>query len=191
MPGKVGPLVDQLLRRSRDPEGFATTIDQFHTLLTHAQRYVALSTNALASRHTYTLIKRRIVYDIGELGADIGRVLSINVDGRDLIRTPWRALTRQDRLWLRKTDAVPTTWAQLGRNTLVIYPGVTQAIPVEIVYVPVTKVIDHQNNDLELAVDHHNVLLDFTEGLNMIRRREFGQASIAFARTGLNLDGQG
>lgn len=186
---KVGPIVDQLLRRARDPEGLATNRDQIHTLLTHTQRYVTLKNHAVVSVLPYTLVKRRVVYDIGELSPDISQVVGVRLNGEDLTQTAWRALVRQNREWLRATSATPDTWALLGRNLLVIYPGITQAVAVEIVYIPTTPIVDHPDNDLALTDEHVNELLDCTEGLLWIRNRQFGQAGIAFARTGLNLDG--
>lgn len=187
---KAGPFVDELLRRTRDPQAGGTSRANVRLLLGHAARIVNAATGAVLAERDFPLEPKRTLYDLQEVNQvfldRFVRVVGVKHEGRSLLREDWRDVTRLDRTWLRTFAQHPHTWAPVGGNLFLIYPGVSiERMYVTLVLVRLLPLFDDDDGEVLLPLELHTRLLDLAEGLIFLRRRQPADAARALARAAI------
>jgi len=170
----AGVLIDDILRRVRDPQGAATSRAQVLDLLDRCQIVVVRQTGTLIRDRTVTFPSAKLIHKIDT--AAVLRIVDIYNASTDkrLSRMRWSALVQVNTRWWRETNtAGPTSWAPLGSNYFLIYPGLglvsfqytlrEQLRPAE---------LTAEEVELELPTEHHHILVDLVEALVLLRSRE-------------------
>lgn len=174
---KVGPFVDELLRRTRDPQAGGTDRAGVRLLLGHAQRILNAATASVLVEREFTLEPKRVLYDLDEVAQvflDGGFVAlqGIHCLGQSLTREAWDDVARLDAFWIRRYWQFPHTWAVKG-NLFLVYPGVSvERLQVTLVLVQLTPLFDSDDSDVLLPKEVHSRLLDLGEALIFLRRRQ-------------------
>ena len=187
---KAGTFVDETLRRTRDLQAGGTSRVDVRLLLGHAQRIINAATAAVFTEKEYPLEPNRTLYDLDEVvqifGEPFVRVVSIRFAGLTLLREDWQDIARQDRTWLRTFAPQPLAWAPIGGNLFMVYPGPeAERVFVTLVLVPLLPLFDDDDGDVLLPLEMHTRLLDLTEGLVFLRRRQPADAMKALERASI------
>ena len=178
----AGTLVDTVLRRVRDPGGTAHSRAFTRELLSDLQRHVNGATRAVLTTATLTLNPRQQLYSISGLLTDCLRVEYVRDAGRDVPPVPWRTLGRADRLWTRKVGSTPEAWATIGRDLLVITPGMDETRTVTVVYTTLTTALAADQDATELPDQRLPAVLDLAEAILLLRHRLLSVAPSAASR---------
>lgn len=173
----VGPLIDDVLRRVRDPQASATSRATVRDLFDRAQVLFVRWTGTLIRERSFVLTPERLLYDLDP--ADTLRILEVtrDSDAKRLYPVRWNQLFHQQgSLWWRTfTAGGPVVWAHVGTRHFAVFPAPTVALG------NVTVTIRDQRRptaltadsvDLDLDSDFHPALLDFVEALLLLRMRE-------------------
>lgn len=174
---KIGTLVDEVLRRTRDPQGLGTPRESVRLLVDHAARLVNMMAAARVVEREFVLEPLRTLYDLDEvvhtLGTPVARLMAIRVDGVDLVRGDWRDTARLDRLWLRRHGPMPHTWAPVGGNLFMVYPAppaVQMMAVLTLVVLPPLSTSD--DADVDMPEELRGRILDLAEAFVFMRRRQ-------------------
>lgn len=164
-------MIARLGERVRDPQHLATPEAVKQTILSEAQRVVAVATKALItpSTRTYTPTLLPVVdYTTFEIAS----VVSILVFDRELPRVPWRTLAQHDPYWITRAAPAPTCWDMIGRRHFLLWPrpiGGSIAYKLRGVAIPP----DLGSAGLNMAIDDQHMpgILTLAEQLLLLRQR--------------------
>ena len=187
---KAGTFVDELLRRTRDPQAGGTPRSEVRLLLGHAQRVINAATAAVLTEKEYPLEPKRTLYDLDEVvqifQEPFVRLVSIRYADLTLLREDWQDIARQNRTWLRTFGPQPFAWAPIGGNLFMVYPGPeAERVFVTLVLVRLLPLFDDDDGDVLLPLELHTRLLDLAEGLIFLRRRQPADAMKALERASI------
>lgn len=182
-PHTAGVLVDELLRRVRDPQATGLSREQALFVLSHAQRVTNAALAQVLSKETITLEPRRLIYQVSELpfGEHCVRPVAVKAGSTTIPPCPWRSLGQTNRRWFRAVG-MPRLWSMIGRDLLVIYPAHGRRLDVEITFVKLTDMLINEDQTPELPDETYTVILDLAEGWVQIRNRLFSSAYAALGR---------
>lgn len=193
MPQPAGQLVDQLLRRVRDPGAIGTSREYVRSFLTHAQRIVNLASPGAMQVAEMPTHKGRVIYDWPALPLtrnenrveswEVARIDAIrDAQGVDLVRVDWRSYARVDRHWIKKVRDRPRFWSRLGRDLLVIWPAPAIDDHVTLVYVQQTADLTSDDMPTEVRDDRIPAILALGEVFILTHRRLYAAAQTATRR---------
>lgn len=193
----VGPAVDTVLQRVRDPAGLAHPRSFVRTLLTHAQRIVNLARPGALDEAVLPTQPNRCVYDFVGLtqsgvpvdGSAVARVEGVKLDESENLRmVDWDTLAHVDRNWPRKVAGRPRVWARCGRDLVIVWPARPDTSTVTLVYTKLTAVLASDADAFELRADRLPSVLALTEALLLLRLRRFDAVPAAIAQFQALLD---
>jgi hypothetical protein len=185
MAQSVGPLVDQLLRRVRDPHGTAHARALVRRFLNYAEGFVGVAEQANLESFTFTTDPLRVLYNCKDVDPTM-RILAIRSvmwNGKDLVKTPFGMLGGTSMTWFRDIGQDYLTWSPIGRDLFVLYPAMTKAQTVTVV--SLTHVPYPYPNDQALTtIEDHRLseTLDFAEALLLLRLRRLDLLKPALKR---------
>jgi hypothetical protein len=174
---QAGPLIDDLLRRVRDPQGSAHPRATVRDLLDRSQILFVKWTGTLIRERAFTVTPLRALYDLDP--TDTLRILEITRDSnaKRLYPLRWQQLFHQfGPLWWRNSIATgPYVWAHVGTRHFAVHPaptvlGGSVAVTIRDQRRPAALTAD--TVELELDADFHPPLLDFVEALLLLRGRD-------------------
>lgn len=200
----IQPLIDELGRRTRDPQFTATSREDVRTLLSQAQQFVAIVTQSVIREEVFNLEPQRAIYEIDAISneflsnrddpegkQEIAKIVGVRWEDLDLNFSPWEAIAKAyGPNWLREFKRRPRGWGLIGKNLLLIHPApLNESVPVTLTYVPVTKgwTNEREVDVLELGSDYLPQLMDVAEGLIYLKRRKFEEALLSLNRAGLGV----
>ena len=175
----AGPLIDILGQRTDDLRFTGTDKPTLRIFLAHAQRLWSLARNITTSTATLTMTPRRVWFDYSEIAADVVRVREILHNNIALRPSSISLLGQLNRHWFREVAGRPTQFTNVGRDALIIHPGVDYDETLTVTYEPSTGELPHDNSTLTVAELWHNGMLEMTEALVYLRTRDLARAERA------------
>lgn len=183
----AGQLVDQLLARTRDPWGIATTRTFVRELLTHAQWMVNLASPSVIDTCVMPTHRMRVLYDLATVGLtqgdvpvardDVMRVEAVRDDqDKDLVMVEWRSYAHRDQGWVRHVAGQHRLWSRLGRDIIALYPARDIDSAVSLLYVKRTAHLTSDDITTEVRDDRLPAVLALAEGLLLTHRRLYPPA---------------
>jgi len=174
----IGPIIDTLLRRVRDPHAIGTSRTFARTALSHAQRVYNTRMGFVLATETFTTYARRLVYSVTENLPLSARILSVrNNAGVDLdYEARWRELSAYSESWFRTTSTQHKVYSLIGRDLLILYPGKTADSTVSVLS---TKLTTHFANDasvVEIPDANIDKVIDIAEFIVTLRNRNLTTA---------------
>lgn len=174
---KVGPVVDQILLRLRDPEGVIASRNFVRTRISDAQRLLNARFGWVLDSTTLITEPYRLFYPIVPLLPEAQRVWYVRHGGRNLGYVPWRTLTHMQRGWPRTLGARPEIWSRIGFDLLVVWPGVTTAQTLTIDSSKITTLLDSDGDDFEVRDDVVPMIVDMATALVTLKMRQLAPAA--------------
>lgn len=167
-----GELVDELLRRVRDPQGTAHPRWIVRDLLDRAQVLYVRQTGILIQERDQQLFAHQLVYTIDP--QQTLRILDLYYITRRLwpIRWPQMVAQRGQTWWRGSSAAGPRVWAPLGTTHFVVYPAPTSNMTISVreQYRPAALTSD--TVDMQIPNEFFPRILDLVETLLLLRQRD-------------------
>lgn len=169
----VGPLLDTLLQRVRDPHAIGTSRDLARSLLAQAQRLLNTKDKLVLETVTLDTQARRLIYPIHDLLPTSARVVCVRDDsGNDLdYEMNWHDLSNFKSSWFRDVAPQHKIWSIIGRDLLVVYPARDIDSTVSVVSAKLTDTFNDDSSETEIPESDEPALLDIAELLVSIRNR--------------------
>ena len=189
MGDQLGTLVDELLDRTRDAGGAATTRAQVRKMLRHAEAMLGvhgahvesfsfLSTANVGFYSTLTMVSG---------GERIGRILDVRTQRKSLNRATINDLRAQDPRWARVRADTFETWTQWGWDLFLLWPVVPEALTVEVIATAAPVALDEtytglDTDTLALTTKWSPQVVDLAEVLMLLRWRRLDALQAPLAR---------
>lgn len=189
MGDQLGPLVDELLARTRDIGAAATTRAQVRKLLRHAEGLLGVH-GAYVETFTMTSTAGGVIFPLLTFIADgtrIGRILEIRSQGKSLVSASLSDLRGTGPSWLASPGEVHEAWLQWGWDQLVLWPRVPTAQLLEIVATAAPLALDNaysgtDTDTLTLTSKWSSQVLDLAEVLMLLRWRHLDGLRVPLER---------
>ena len=188
---KAAELIDAVLERVRDPGGAAHPRALVRSLLDRCQQAIQAAAPGWVMQVKLPTQKRQSIYPVSTF-ADLSdtdhpaclRVVRVTegFPPRDLTEVPWRSLALVDRRWLRRTAGEFISFARLGVDLLVLFPGKAQISEVLVLYAGVPTPLTGEDTQFELRDDRLQAVAALTEILLLLRQRTLAPLTEAAAR---------
>lgn len=168
----AGQLVSEVLRRTRDEQASATSRATVRDLLDRSQVLLVRHYSAIIQQRTFTSTANQLVYDVD--ASAVLRIVDVYIANVRLSPVRWPSLFAQEGpLWWRRIATTrPRVWAHLGTRHFIMYPASIATFTVTIREVIRPIALSADSVDVELPSEFHPALLDLTEALVLLRRRE-------------------
>ena len=168
-------LIDALARRVRDTTNFAHSRVFLLDILNRCSYSVNASTRSKVTSVSLTPDPGKTLYATTAI-----KVIGVrDINGRDLMETPWQSLVLNDPSWLHRIGPQHEMFAQIGRDLLVIYPAVKaadiRALTLRVVTTPTALADDAVA--WALPDELVPLLLDLAEVIVLFRGRVFFPSS--------------
>jgi len=183
----AGTLVDTILQRVRDPQGAANSRAFVRDLLGRCQWAVNGRKNIVVATESFTTTPRRLVYPIKALVPSALRITAVRDLGRDVRFVPWTTLAHTNVGWFRELGDRHLAFSLIGRDLLVLYPGVDRAVTLTLVYTLQTNDFINDGVASELPDDDMLVVEDLVEALILTKARDFGPLAEPLKRVDMKL----
>ena len=170
----AGPTTEELLRRVRQEGDFAIPFDTAIDLLSKCQRIVNAGRRKVVALGGISIAKSKLVYNLRDELPEAIDVLSVDafvfvppLVTRKLFKVAnIHELTALDPTWFRNiTGTRLEAWAQIGRDILIIYPGLTSVTSVVVKYTKLTTVFVNRAQDYNTAFELPDEDVDLALGL--------------------------
>jgi len=189
MGDQLGTLVDELLDRTRDAGGAATTRAQVRKLLRHAEAMLGVHGAHVESFTFFSVVNTGFysVLTMATGGERIGRILDVRVGGKSLSKATINDLRAQDPRWARVRGDTFETWTQWGWDLFVLWPVVPVALVVEVVATAAPVALDEtytgaDTDTLSLTTKWSPQVVDLAEVLMLLRWRRLDALQAPLAR---------
>lgn len=130
----VGPLITTALNRVRDIQGAGTSRTDVLTLFRQTQNIVNAALGLITETLSITTKKNRLIYDYADDLPLALRILGVRYNERDLEEISTRDLLVLSPKWHRRVEQNIQMFVQLGRNMLILYPGLPFNASVKVTY---------------------------------------------------------
>jgi len=172
----AGNVVTDVLRQVRDIGANGHSRVFTLEVISHAQRTINAIVKAVLRTQTLTLVPRQLFYSISLIFTDYIQAVGVCYHNQSLHRTSLRGLRNSNIDWPRKVSSVPSFFAPVGINLLIIFPIPEIVETVSVTYVQDTGVIAGEN--IAMALPDHAIQLvkDLAATTLFLRQRDFGQA---------------
>lgn len=182
----VDDILDEIYRRTRDPDRVATPEALGIEFVNQAQRAVNLAVRSQVAVASLTLPTGQLIYQISNMPAlnSAARIEGVRIKNadtddrptRDLVEVSWQGLWQINAHWFRATGPL-SHWARIGRDMFAVYPGPAVDTPVYIVNTTITAALTTVTDTIVLRNEFFPFLLDLTEALFLLRLRLIGSSS--------------
>ena len=184
----VGPLVTELLKRIRDPEGLGTTRTFARKILGYAQQLVNGAVSSRIEVREVATEPRRLIYKLTDLAPNAIKVLKVTDGERDVTKlSSWKQLAHIDRQWSRRLSTRFQAFAMIGNDLIVIYPAKPEASTVRLRYSVATDLFTQDADVLCIQDEYVPLLLDVAEAILLLRKRNYVQLEEVSARIATGL----
>lgn len=170
-------LIDITARRVRDPGLTANTRAFIRDILSRSQRAVNAHLRRIFSTATLTTTRRTMLYPIqGNLASavEIDEIL-YETDYR-LEKIPWRSLMHGDWEWHRAIKSDMLAFSVIGRDLLLLYPGLNRDSSVEVGYVKLTNKLVAEDTQTEIPDEDMLSVLALSEAILLMKARMLDSA---------------
>lgn len=177
-------LAAQVADRARDPNFQGTSQANTILLASYAQQMVNGMLHDVVVSAPLTLTPRLNYYQLSTLFPSLVKLLAVrDASGRDLVPMYGGAeeLSWADMRWPSSTTDAPRSFAVVGRDQLIIYPGVKTAQTVTLFYSQLTPVLVAGASTV-VPNEDDDAVYDLTEALLLIKNRDLFGASAAMDR---------
>lgn len=166
---EAGEIVQRVAQRVR---GDAHTPAVMLEVASKCQQIVNAARQIILDSTTLSTVPYLQIYDISTLVPEQVHVLSVREATRDLDRLrDWRELSWRDRRWFRKTSSRFESFAQLGRDILIVHPAKEEESSVTVVYVKLLDPFESMASTVELHEEHIPLVVDLAELLLLLKER--------------------
>lgn len=178
---KAGAVRDILLKRVRQFGGVAITAVFAREILDKCQKILNVGRRYEIVVGILSLKKQRLIYSIkDDIAPDMVDILYIIKDGKHILNAGSLAdLSAYDVNWWRKIDGTALElWTQIGRDYLIVYPGLAADASYAIVGSKLTDTLTTINTDLDIPDERVDELLQLAEIILLTRGRQFAEVKL-------------
>lgn len=169
----VGDKVSELLARVRDQQGVRTSRSLTVDILSQCQRLVNARTGRITSSASLTLYARQLFYSpLSDLLPGMASVTGVQYGGSNLDYMPISDLRAISPSWFRDIGSTPIAYSLIGREVLVIYPGIDvsgQSATVD--YVSLLDDFETEESTFEFTAQDTPPVLDLAEVIILTAHR--------------------
>lgn len=189
MGDQLGPLVDELLARTRDSGAAATTRAQVRKLLRHAEGLLGVH-GAHVETFTLTTAPNGTFYSTLTAitgGERLGRILDVRTPQKSLSTATMNDLRSQGPFWAHAHGDAFESWTQWGWDLLVLWPQVPEAVALSIVATAAPVALDQtytglDTDTLTLSTKWSPQVVDLAEVLLLLRWRRLDALQVPLER---------
>lgn len=175
----AGDITSDLARRVDDPGFLGTTKPVMMDLLSRAQQLWNLARRTILGSATLTLTPNMVLYSVtDDVDPRAGRIRRVTYEERELTPTSLMGLAQQDTNWLRRTEEQPEQFATVGRDQLVIFPGLRRTDTCTVDYDKVTDDLVNDLDTIELPQDQLLGMVALGEALLGLRMRDLRRVEL-------------
>jgi hypothetical protein len=145
-------------------------------MISYAQWYINAGTRDTLVTTPLVTSPRQMFYTITPLLTQCLRIEAVRQGGRDLKETTIRELCHVSTHWFRDTGPQFEMYALVGRDLLVVYPGVSIGVSLDVVQTKLTTVMSNDSVAYELRDDSALATLDLAEAFMSVKRRDYNVA---------------
>ena len=146
----VGPLITTALNRVRDIQGSSTSRADVLTLFKHAQNIINAALGLITETLSLTTKKKRLIYDYAsDLPLSL-KILGVKYLENDLEEVGIKDLLTISSKWHRRVEQNMQMFVPVGRNILILYPGLPFDSTVKVTYIK-RLVLPGESSELEIA----------------------------------------
>ncbi|RLI53360.1 MAG: hypothetical protein DRP09_15970 [Candidatus Thorarchaeota archaeon] len=171
----VSDVLSILLTRLRADGGVAydnTTL--LIPLLSRVQRTLNARLRRVLASGTFITSADTLIYTIRDQFPDAVDIIKITSGGRTLHKMKnWREYADYDTDWFKRTGTRFESYAQIGRDLLIIYPALSTADSVEITYSKITDELTKTTDTFELYDEDIDLVILLMELICLIHQRLF------------------
>lgn len=167
----VGPIVDEILLRLRDPHAIANSRALIRRFLYHAEGLTGAMFKLNTETISFTSEPRRIFYVLPDISTRIVDVQSVRAYGKDLDWTPFNSFVSFGRNWFRQHGPRFATWSKIGRDLLVVWPANEERVSVDIIATTFTSALAVDGTSTTLQDEHLPMIKDLCELFLLLRMR--------------------
>lgn len=167
----IGPLVDELLRRVRDPHAMANSRELVRRFLHHAEGIIGTGLRVNQETITFTTERKRLIYVIPDINERIVFLDAVQAEGRDLDFVPFDTLVAEGSGWFRRLSSQFSFYSTVGRELLVLYPGVDRTITITLLAITYISGPLTESDTTTLEDEKVPAILDFAELFLLLRSR--------------------
>lgn len=179
-------LVDKLLAEVRDPQGMATSRAQALSLISTCQQQINASLDDVVISTAFNVPPFTQIYPISLTFPDAVRILSIrDPSGRDLSQLSDRAdieCAWLNSSWFTEVGSELRSWGLIGRDLLMLRPGLRAQVQVTVRYTQVTPVLAIEADPTVVPDEDDPVITDLTALLVRMKSRDFDGLDKDFTR---------
>lgn len=178
MPPTAQHVTDQLLRRVRDPQGTAHSREFVRDIVSRAELIVNIATRAVTESASFPLRVHQQLY--GPLSVIVPRaakIIGVHDRSREVTEVAWNDIHHYDGAWFRRLGPEPQMWALVGRDMLLVHPGLEYDYPVQLIYSLVPDPLVTEIQEMLLPEQFTPLILDIAEVILLTKQRTLeGQA---------------
>lgn len=173
---KVGPVVDQILQRVRDPEGVIASRDFVRARISDAQRLLNARFGWVLDTASLVTEPWRLFYPVVPLLPEGQRVWYVRQGGRNLDYVPRETLSHYDRGWPRALGPRYEIWSRIGYDTIVVWPGTVRSETLTVESSRITTPFANDDSDFDVRDDVVPMIADLATSLVTLKMRQLGPA---------------
>ena len=188
----AGQLVDTILSRARDPQGLATSPAACLSLTSTVQQVINGMVGDVIVQAPLTLQPFTTIYQLSAYLPAAMRVHALEFstgENLDYLSGGIDELAWIDLSWVSRVSDEPRCWTQVGRDLLVVYPGIRAPLTLTAVFTQLTPPLASLADDATVVQQETDyAIMTLTEMLLLLKTRDYGPLKGTFERFQRQLD---
>ena len=176
-------LIDIVSRRTRDPNLIGNTRAFVRSIISRSQQMVNAHLRLVFDTASLTTLRRTMLYPIQANLPDAVRIDEVlfDTDFR-LNKSPWGSLIRSDWNWHRSIGTSLMAFSTIGRDLLLLYPGLDNDNSVTVNYVTLTSVLTQESTPTEIPDADLTHVLNLSETILLLKSRKLDLAEVSLKK---------